>query len=178
MEFVTSQSGSTRVSPLVIAVVASATIAGLVAIGSMTGMLPGKRLQVRSDEPLPRVESKTLQQSSCALCGTIESVRTVEVYDEPSAAAGVTDSKGGGETAGAGSGGASAGGATSVLDSLNDIVSGSATEKPEKNLRRRLVWRVTVRMDDGSFRAISLPRPPGFAVGEKVRVVEGRLARA
>ena len=173
MEFVTSQSGSTRVSPLVIAVVASATIAGLIAIGSVTGMLPGKRPQVRNDEALPRVDAKPVQQSSCALCGTIESVRTVEVYDEPSTAAGVTDSKAGAETAGSGSGGA-----MSVLESLNDIVSGGTSEKAEKNLRRRLVWRVTVRMDDGSFRAISLPSPPAFAVGEKVRVVEGRLARA
>ena len=59
MEAVTTrQSGSTRVSPLVVAVVASATIAGLIAIGSMTGMLPGKRATVRGDEPLPRVESQ------------------------------------------------------------------------------------------------------------------------
>jgi outer membrane lipoprotein SlyB len=178
MEFVTSQSGSTRVSPLVIAVVASATIAGLIAIGSVTGVLPGKALQVRGDEPLARVDAKPVQQGSCALCGTIESVRTVEVYDEPSTAAGVTDSKAGAETGGAAPGGATAGGAMSVLESLNDIVSGGASEKAEKNLRRRLVWRVTVRMDDGSFRAISLPSPPAFAVGEKVRVVEGRLARA
>ena len=45
-------------------------------------------------------------------------------------------------------------------------------------MRKRLVWRVTLRMDDGSFRAISLPSPPAFAVGDKVRVVEGRLVRA
>lgn len=41
----------------------------------------------------------------------------------------------------------------------------------------REVFRVTVRMDDGSFRAISLSAPPAFAVGEKVRVVEGKLVR-
>lgn len=172
MEAVTSQSGSTRVSPLILAVVASATVAGLVAIGSVTGMLPSKRIVVQSEEPLPRAESKPVQPGACALCGTIESVRTVEVYDEPSAAAGVMDSRGGAETAGANSGGA-----MSVLDSLNDIVSGSAAGKAE-NVRKRLVWRVTVRMDDGSFRAISLPNAPAFGVGEKVRVVEGRLARA
>lgn len=176
MEAVTSQSGSTRVSPLILGVVASATIAGLIAIGSVTGVLPSKLIAVQGEEPLPRIKSKPAQPGTCALCGTIESVRTIEVYDEPSAAAGVMDSKGGAETAGAG--GAIASGAMSVLDSLNDMVSGNSAEKAEKNLRKRLVWRVTVRMDDGSFRAISLPSPPVFAVGEKVRVVEGRLARA
>jgi hypothetical protein len=40
------------------------------------------------------------------------------------------------------------------------------------------MWRVTLRMDDGSYRAVSLSRPPSFAVGDKVRVVEGRLVRA
>ncbi len=39
-------------------------------------------------------------------------------------------------------------------------------------------YRVTVRMDDGSYRAVSLASPPGFALGDKVRVVEGKLVRA
>jgi hypothetical protein len=34
-----------------------------------------------------------------------------------------------------------------------------------------------VRMDDGSFRTVSLSSPPAFAVGDKVRVVEGKLVR-
>jgi len=177
MEAVTSQSGSTRVSPLILAVVASATIAGVIAIGSATGLLSSKRPPVGGDEPLPRVESKPVNPGACALCGTIESVRTVEVYDEPSAAVGVSDPKSAAETAGASPGGAVASGPMSVLDSLNDIVSGGGTEKGEKGLRKRVVWRVTVRMDDGSFRAISLPSSPAFAIGDKVRVVDGRLVR-
>jgi outer membrane lipoprotein SlyB len=65
-----------------------------------------------------------------------------------------------------------------MLDSLGGFVPGSATDNTERNLRKRFVWRVTLRMDDGSFRAISLSAPPAFAVGEKVRVVEGHLVRA
>jgi outer membrane lipoprotein SlyB len=175
MEAVTSQSGSTRVSRLVLAVVASAAIAGLIAIGSMTGVLSSKRAPARGDETSPRTEAKPVQPGACALCGTIESVRTVEVFDDPGVAVGIADSKSGAETSGNGPGAAVAGGATSLLESLNNIVSGGANEKSQ---RKRLVWRVTVRMDDGSFRAISQASPPAFAVGEKVRVVEGRLARA
>jgi hypothetical protein len=33
-------------------------------------------------------------------------------------------------------------------------------------------------MDDGSFRTVSLPSAPAFTVGDKVRVVEGKLVRA
>src|SRR6266481_8448274 len=47
----------------------------------------------------------------------------------------------------------------------------------EKNVKKRYAYRVTVRMDDGSFRTISLSSPPTLAVGDKVRVVEGKLVR-
>jgi len=35
-------------------------------------------------------------------------------------------------------------------------------------------WRITVRMDDESHRALSQAEPPALAVGDKVRVVNGR----
>jgi hypothetical protein len=37
------------------------------------------------------------------------------------------------------------------------------------------VYRVTVRMDDGSFRTVSQSALPAFAVGDKVRVMQGAL---
>jgi hypothetical protein len=37
------------------------------------------------------------------------------------------------------------------------------------------VYRVTVRMDDGSFRTVSQSAVPAFAVGDKVRVMQGAL---
>ncbi|MCL4799339.1 MAG: hypothetical protein KJ025_07115 [Burkholderiales bacterium] len=33
--------------------------------------------------------------------------------------------------------------------------------------------RITIRMDDGSYRTISQPRAPGIGPGEKVRIVDG-----
>jgi hypothetical protein len=35
-------------------------------------------------------------------------------------------------------------------------------------------WRVTARMDDNSHRTLSQPEPPAFAVGDTVRIVDGR----
>jgi len=37
----------------------------------------------------------------------------------------------------------------------------------EKNVKKRYAYRVTVRMDDGSFRTISLSSPPTLAVGDR-----------
>lgn len=45
----------------------------------------------------------------------------------------------------------------------------------EKNVKKRQAWRVTVRMDDGSYRTLSQSQPPVFAVGAKVRVSDGTL---
>jgi hypothetical protein len=165
MEAVTNhQSGSTRISPLVVAVTASVVIAGLIGLIALTGVLPNKRAPMRDEGPLPRGESKPSQPGTCALCGTVESIRMVEVQDE------TTSTKSGADTAGTG-----ASQTLSVLDTLSGVVSGS---EAERNARKRKVFRVTLRMDDGSFRAISLSSPPAFAVGDKVRVVEGRLVRA
>lgn len=166
------ENGSTRISSLVVATVASGAVAGLVVLGTVTGVLPS-RGSVRGEEP-SRIETQAAQPATCALCGTIESVKAIDVYEEPTGTSGNIDARSG-ETAGGGPGGAIAGGATSMIDTLTGAVIGSDAEK---NVRKRVVYRVTLRMDDGSFRAISLPGPPTFAVGDKVRVVEGRLVRA
>lgn len=168
------QTGSTRISSLVLATVASGTVAGLVVLGALTDVLPSRGSAIRNEEPAPRVESQSAAPAVCALCGTIESVRVIEIYEEPTAAGGAIE-PGSGEAAGGGPGGAIASGAASVLDALGNTMRGN---EPENNVRKRHVYRVTLRMDDGSFRAISLPGPPAFSVGDKVRVVEGRLVRS
>ena len=42
---------------------------------------------------------------------------------------------------------------------------------------KRTVYRITVRMDDGSFRTLSQSSPPSVAVGEAVRINEGAVVR-
>ena len=174
MDAVTShQSGSARVRSLAIAAAAAVGVAALIGLGASRGVLPGKRAVAPEEAQLPRSGLKPAQPAVCALCGIVESIRSVEVYEESSAVGGAAD-RSTAENPGAGAGGAIANSAVSMLDSLSGALSGG----PEKSVRKRVVWRVTVRMTDGSYRAISLPSPPVFGVGEKVRVVEGRLVRA
>jgi hypothetical protein len=42
---------------------------------------------------------------------------------------------------------------------------------------KRTVYRITVRMDDGSFRTLSQVLPPSVAVGETVRITDGAVVR-
>lgn len=171
MEAVTNhQSGSTRIRPLVVAVAALVVMGGLIGVSAYTGVLPNKRASAQDEGSVVRSEPKPGQAAACALCGTIESIRSVEVLDETGSAVGAADSRSGTDAASSGSSTE-----TSVLDTLSGVVFGSADAR---SARKRLVYRVTLRMDDGSFRAISLPSPPAFAVGDKVRVVEGRLVRS
>jgi outer membrane lipoprotein SlyB len=38
---------------------------------------------------------------------------------------------------------------------------------------RSMAWRITVRLDDGSVRALSQRAAPAFSVGDRVRIVDG-----
>jgi outer membrane lipoprotein SlyB len=45
----------------------------------------------------------------------------------------------------------------------------------EKNVKKRYSYRVKVRMDDGTYRAVSQISAPAVEVGERVRVVDGTV---
>jgi len=143
-------------------------IAGLIGVAAVTGWLHGAPSPKQGDARSADTGRKPAPANSCALCGTVESVRTVEVRDEAGAAGAAAGGPGAGDQAVGG------GGAAVTLLGAGGAIAGSEIEK---NMKKRYAYRVTVRMDDGSFRTISLSSPPTFAVGDKVRVVEGKLVR-
>src|SRR5882762_5859138 len=137
-------------------------IAGLVGVAAVTGWLHSGLSPTQGDARSADTGRKPVPASSCALCGTVESIRTVEVRDEAGGPSGAGDQAVGG------------GGTAATLLGAGDAIAGSDIEK---NMKKRYAYRVTVRMDDGSFRTISVSSPPTFAVGDKVRVIEGKLVR-
>jgi len=137
-------------------------IAGLVGVAAVTGWLHSGLSPTQGDARSADTGRKPDPASSCALCGTVESIRTVEVRDEAGGPGGAGDQAVGG------------GGTAATLLGAGDAIAGSDIEK---NMKKRYAYRVTVRMDDGSFRTISVSSPPTFAVGDKVRVIEGKLVR-
>jgi outer membrane lipoprotein SlyB len=141
-------------------------IAGLIGAVAVTGWMHSGLWPKQSEVRSPDIERKSVPaSSSCALCGTVESIRTVEVRDE----AGGAGAPGGASDQTVGTNGPAV-----TLLGAGGAIAGSEIEK---NMKMRYAYRVTVRMDDGSFRTISLSSPPAFAVGDKVRVVEGKLVR-
>ena len=155
-------------------------IAGVIGVGAMTGLLPSglspsglspKQGDARPADP----GSQSVPATSCALCGTVESIRTIEVRDEPrdvgTVAGGLSAAAAGNR---ADSGSANTNTAMAILGTVAGAITGDETER---SVKKRYAYRVTVRMDDGSFRTVSLSSPPTLAVGDKVRVVEGKLVR-
>lgn len=144
-------------------------IAGLVGVAAVTGWLHGGLSPKQGDAQSADTGRKPVPANSCALCGTVESIRTVEVRDEAGGTGAAAGGPGGAADQPVGGGGTAA-----TLLGAGDAIAGSEIEK---NMKKRYAYRVTVRMDDGSFRTISVSSPPTFAVGDKVRVVEGKLVR-
>jgi uncharacterized protein YcfJ len=70
--------------------------------------------------------------------------------------------------------------ALGVLGAVGGAFAGNSIERNsiERNLRGRPRYHVSVLMDDGTRRTIYSAKPPAFAVGEPVRVVDGTLMSA
>jgi hypothetical protein len=59
-----------------------------------------------------------------------------------------------------------------TVEAIRTVVVAGAAEGT-----KRTVYRITVRMDDGSFRTLSQALPPSVAVGEAVRITDGAVVR-
>ena len=110
----------------------------------------------------------------CAECGVIDAINA-------------TDKKGDGSGLGA-VGGAVVGGllgnqigrgngntAATVVGAVGGAFAGNEVEKRVKTTKE---FHVTVRMDDGSTRSFTFNNDPAYVVGDKIKVIDGRLVRS
>lgn len=70
------------------------------------------------------------------------------------------------------SGGSGACASCGTVEAIRTVVVASGADGA-----KRTVYRITVRMDDGSFRTLSQALPPSVAVGEAVRITDGAVVR-
>ena len=159
-----------RIDPHIAGPAVSVLIAGVIGVGAITGWLPTGLSPKQGDARPADPGSQSVPSSSCALCGTVESIRTIEVRDEARDVGAVA----GGPSGAAAGNRTDSGNGNTAMTILGGAITGDETER---NVKKRYAYRVTVRMDDGSFRTVSLSSPPTLAVGDKVRVVEGKLVR-
>jgi outer membrane lipoprotein SlyB len=151
-----------RASTFVLGAAVAVIIVSAVGIGAATGVIPralsdgaSEGASAGASSPMARLEPAT---SSCTSCGTVASIRAVELRtpagEEPDARA-------------------ARGTTATILSAAGGIF---ASQEFQHSLRKRYSYRVTLRMDDGSYRTVSESAPPRFAVGQKVRLVDGTLA--
>ena len=136
---------------------ASAIILSLVGAAAIGGLLPNARSD-KTDTAAPRsapvsnsvhlsAPRLAAGDSTCVTCGTVDSIHAVELKGN---ATGL---------------GAVAGGVTGAL----------AGNTFQKYVNKRYSYRVKVRMDDGTFRAVSQVGAPAVEIGERVRVIDGTV---
>lgn len=160
-------------------------VASLAAVGAVTGMIPSAHSQkqeamqvqdkvdgaIRSGSRAERPGAMQVA-TSCAQCGVVESIQAVEVKGKGTGVGAVAGGVAGalvGSQFGHGAG-------RTALGVLGAAGGAYAGHEIEKNVRKSTSWRVSVHMDDGSVRTVSQSAQPAFAVGEKVKVINGALA--
>lgn len=170
-----------KLQPLQFAAALSVIIFSLVGVAAFTGHLPGASstpgipsTPVPAPVPAASSTAATAPKSApvrCAECGIIEQIRAVQVTDSTSglgaAAGGVTGALIGRQF-GHGDG--------RTIAALAGAAGGAyAGNSIEKNLNERVVYRIVLRMDDGSGRALTQSAAPPYAVGDRVRVVNQQI---
>jgi len=113
--------------------------------------------------------SKASSASACANCGTVSAIREMEKKGEGTGLGAV-----GGAVLGGVVGNQFGGGSGKKILTVVGAAGGAyAGHQVEKNARSTKYWNVTVRMDNGTSRTLSLSTTPALAIGDKVRV-EGK----
>jgi len=175
-----------KTHPLILGAAASVMVVSLVGAAAIGGLLPSAHSD-KADGPAPAAASAPAARAghnnntsapklaayanSCASCGTVASIHAIELKGDASGlgavAGGVTGAVVGNQI-GRGNGNT----AMTILGAAGGAFAGNEIEK---NVKKHYSYRVTVRMDDGSFRTVSQPSAPAVTVGARVRVVDGTV---
>lgn len=108
----------------------------------------------------------------CYSCGRVESVQAIKQAAAPSGIGMVAGAVLGGvlgNQVGGGSG-------RKIATVAGAVGGGYAGNEVEKNSRASTTYQVRVRMEGGEVRSFPYPQQPAWSVGDRVRVVDGRLS--
>jgi len=182
---------SSSMHPLAVLAALAVIVFSVAGIAAIFGRIPGvesKTAEVQAQNPVagnsqnsvgnkPVAGQRTAPAARaaaaapCTDCGVIESIRVVQVAGNTSglgaAAGGVTGAILGNQI-GRGDGRTIA----TIAGAAGGAYAGNAIEK---NMNNRTAYRVTLRMDDGSQRSLTQSEAPAYAVGERVRIANGRI---
>lgn len=168
--------------PLMVVAALSVILFSLVGIATMTGHMPSALSKSEPVQAAPAGERAlqvaeasrhaTTSAAACAECGVVESIRAAEVKPQGSGVGAVA----GGVTGGV-IGNQIGGGSGRVIATVVGAAGGAYVgNEIEKNVKKSTVYQVTVRMEDGTARTMTESAPPAYRVGEKVKIVDGRIS--
>jgi len=186
----------TRLHPLLAIAALAVIVFSIVGVAAIFGKIPGAESRTGeslaqntipsagySNPSLPstRAQTQPLAQAQaplpapapmpCANCGVIESIRVANVQGQASGVGAVAGGVAGGllgNQIGRGNGRTVA----TIAGAAGGAYAGNAIEK---NMKKHTVYRVKLRMEDGRLRTLSQREAPAYAVGDRVRVANGRI---
>ena len=176
-----------RLHPLVAIAAIALILFSVAGVAAIFGKIPGAESRsgdpfaqnsstasgpIRSaDGPAPLERERAQAPLPCANCGMIESIRLSEVKGEGSGLGAVA-----GGVAGGLIGNQIGHGTGRTVATIAGAAGGAyAGHTIEKNVKKHTVYRMTLRMDDGSLRTLSQREAPAYAVGDRVRLSNGRI---
>lgn len=166
--------------PLLIGAGVALVISGLVGAAAVTGVLPMRKDAVALAVSGPALENTAAaaaaKKASCRTCGVVAAVRKVEVRSETSGVGAVAGGVGGAVVGNvlAEDAGRDRRNIATVVGAAAGALAGNEIEK---QVKKQTVYRVTVRMDDGTERTVTQASAPAHAVGARVRVNGNALER-
>ncbi|HYG55562.1 MAG TPA: glycine zipper 2TM domain-containing protein [Burkholderiales bacterium] len=157
--------------------VAVASVAVIVASGvgvaAMTGYLPGASAEKASAGATAPVQVAPPSKPKCRNCGVIREIKEVTVKGEGTGLGAVA-----GGVAGAVIGHEIGEGRNKKLVTVAGAAGGAiAGHEIEKHARTSKRYDITVRTEDGIVRTVSLDSASAWQVGDRVRVVNGRIEK-
>lgn len=164
--------------PMMVLAAISVIVFSIIGIAAITGHMP-EAFSQKDETELTKPEAgasstkrgASPQSATCGNCGVVEAVRIVEVKGQGSGAGALT-----GGVAGAILGNQVGGGSGRTAATILGAGAGAYVgNEVEKNVKRHTVFRITIRMDDGSYRTLSRHSDAGVAVGQRVKVVDGAI---
>ncbi|MCX8115438.1 MAG: glycine zipper 2TM domain-containing protein [Burkholderiaceae bacterium] len=127
--------------------------------------------QQAAAKPAAKPAPATRVAATCPDCGVIAAIHEVKQAGEGTGAGAVAGGVVGG-VVGHQFGGGRGKDAMTVVGAVGGAVAG---HQIEKQMRAKTVYRIDVKMEDGSVRSITQSTPPALAVGAKVRVNGNQL---
>ncbi|MDD5241412.1 MAG: glycine zipper 2TM domain-containing protein [Sulfuricella sp.] len=132
----------------------------------------GKPMSKSATTETDKMATKT-PANICANCGTITAIRTVEQAGEGSGLGAIAGGVVGGLL-----GNQVGGGTGKDLATIAGAIGGGyAGHQVEKKIKTTKHYEINVRMEDNSLRTFMQETEPAYAIGEKVKIIDGALVR-